>query len=515
MCRDHGAACPRRRVAGRHLPGGVRLGHEIAPSPCRVAGRRPRSPAFLPHHASHVPDRDRRGRRDRLVRPVQPVRPGRRVRAAPAPAGGSPGVRAAAARIGGWPRGRGEAALQDGEGEAHGAGPLVVVQGFGAVELAAHVIRDLLVQAGLRLREPVRHAVGDALGKQRPAVELQQALLHHAAHQVGDVHPVHAVPEAALEAVAVEQREEEMEVFLLAVVRGRGHQQEVAREAGEKLPEAVALRVPDLAAEERRRHLVRLVADHEVVTALRRSELRLQVFVAGELVEARDGEAVFEEPVAGAGGVQLVVGQDLEGEMEAAVQLVLPLLGEAAGADHQAAFEVSARDQLLDEQAGHDRLAGAGVVGEQEAQGPARQHGFVDGGDLVGQRLHQGGVHGEHRVEEVREADAVRLGDEPVRGAVAVEAPRAPLPHDFEARFVVAVEDLLGDPARRRAVDQGERVRAVPFGADDGDGGIRRDAAHRGGGPEVFELQAVLSGDEAVTPRSRFDSGVVRWAVGV
>ena len=69
-------------------------------------------------------------------------------------------------------------------------------------------------------------------------------------------------------------------------------------------------------------------------------------------------------------------------------------------------------------------------------------------------------MHGEQRVEEVREADAVRLGDEPVRGAVAVEAPRAPLLHDFEARFVVAVEDLPGDPARRRAVDQGERVRA-------------------------------------------------------
>ena len=65
-------------------------------------------------------------------------------------------------------------------------------------------------------------------------------------------------------------------------------------------------------------------------------------------------------------------------------------------------------------------------------------------------RSEQGSVHGEHRIEEVREADAVRFGDEPVRGAVAVEAPRAPLLHDFEARFVVAVEDLLGDPAGGR-----------------------------------------------------------------
>jgi hypothetical protein len=34
---------------------------------------------------------------------------------------------------------------------------------------------------------------------------------------------VHAVAEAALEAIAVEKREEELEILLLAVVRGGGH----------------------------------------------------------------------------------------------------------------------------------------------------------------------------------------------------------------------------------------------------------------------------------------------------
>ena len=139
----------------------------------------------------------------------------------------------------------------------------------------------------------------------------------------------------------------------------------------------------------------------------------LHVLVARELVEPGDDEVGFQEPVAGARGLELVVGQDLERQVEAAVELVLPLLGEAAGADDQAALEVAAGDQLLDEQARHDRLAGARVVGEQEAQRLARQHRLVDGRDLVRQRLDDRGVDRQHRVEEVRQPDALRLGDEP------------------------------------------------------------------------------------------------------
>ena len=75
-------------------------------------------------------------------------------------------------------------------------------------------------------------------GKQRRAVELQQIFLHHAAHQVRDVGRVHAVAEVALETVAIEQRHEELEVLLLAVVRRRRHQQEVAREVREQLRRA-------------------------------------------------------------------------------------------------------------------------------------------------------------------------------------------------------------------------------------------------------------------------------------
>ena len=140
-----------------------------------------------------------------------------------------------------------------------------------------------------------------------------------------------AVAEAALETVAVEQRHEELEVLFLAVVRRRRHQQEVPREGREKLAEPVALGVLDLAAEERGRHLVRLVADDQVPAAVRRLELLLHILVARELVEPGDDEVGLQEPVAGARGFELVVGEDLEGQVEAAVELVLPLLGQAAG----------------------------------------------------------------------------------------------------------------------------------------------------------------------------------------
>ena len=175
---------------------------------------------------------------------------------------------------------------------------------------------------------------------------------------------MHAVAEAALEAIAVEQRHEELEVLLLPVVRRRRHQEEVARQRREELPQPVAFRVLDLAAEEGRGELVGLVADHEVPATVRSLELLLHVLVAGELVEAGDDQVVLEEPVPGPGGLELVVSENVEGELEASVELVLPLLGEAARADDQAAVEVATGDQLLDEEARHDRLARPGIVGE-------------------------------------------------------------------------------------------------------------------------------------------------------
>ena len=112
-------------------------------------------------------------------------------------------------------------------------------------------------------------------------------------------------------------------------------------------------------------------------------------------------------------------------------------------------MEVSPSDQLLDEEARHDRLAGARVVREQEPERLAGQHGFVDGRDLVRERIQERGVDREDRVEEVRQADAVRFGDEPEELAVAVETPRPPGLDEIAAMLVVLVEKHIGDLSRR------------------------------------------------------------------
>ena len=202
-----------------------------------------------------------------------------------------------------------------------------------------------------------------------------------------------AVAELALETIAVEQSQEELKVLLLAVMRRGRHEEEVAGQAAQELAQAVALGVADLAAEVAGRHLVGLVADDEVPVRL--LQLGLDVLVAAELVEAADGQRVLREPVPGPGRFQRVVGQDLERELEAAVQLVLPLLDETAGADDQAAVQVAPRDQLLDEQPGHDRLPRPGIVGQEEPQGLTGEHLAIDGGDLVGQRVDQRGMDGQ------------------------------------------------------------------------------------------------------------------------
>ena len=224
-------------------------------------------------------------------------------------------------------------------------------------------------------------------GKSGVPSNLSRCFLHHPAHQVGNVDLVHAITKAALETVAIEQRHEELKILLLAVMRGCGHQKEVPRQTRQELAEVIALGVFDFAAEERGRELVRLVADDQVPTAFRDLELLLHVFVAREFVETGDDEVVFEEPVAGTRRFELVVGQDFERKLEAAVKFILPLLGQAAGADDEAALQVAAGDQFLDEQPGHDGLACTGIVGEQEAQRLTRKHGLVDGRDLVRQRL--------------------------------------------------------------------------------------------------------------------------------
>ena len=143
------------------------------------------------------------------------------------------------------------------------------------------------------------------------------------------------------------------------------------------------------------------------------SQLRLQLVGARRHIEAHDQPVLLDERIAGDGGFDLIAGQKVEAQAELLGHFVLPLLDQAARRDDQAALEIAADQQLLDQQPGHDRLAGAGIVGQQEAQRLARQHLAIDGRDLVRQRLDLRRADREIGVEKMGEADAVGLGRQP------------------------------------------------------------------------------------------------------
>ena len=318
----------------------------------------------------------------------------------------APALERAVDRLG---RGR-KPPLQGGERKPnrYAAPPLsLCAQPLSPIHLLADVLGNALVEQRLLIRQGRARAVSAPLRKQRPPVEAQQLLLDQPPHHVARVDLVLPIAEATLEAVGIEQREEQLEVLLLAGVRGSGHQEEVARERAELLAEAVALGLLDLVAVAVRGHLVRLVDDHQVPVAHR--QLVAHLLVARQLIQAGDQTSLLDEGVAALGSFDLIAGQDLEVEPEAIPQLVLPLRHEAARSDDQAALNVAADHQLLDVEARHDRLARARVIGEQEAQRLARQHAPVDGVDLVGKRIEVRGLDGEKRIEHPGEVDAPRL----------------------------------------------------------------------------------------------------------
>jgi hypothetical protein len=72
---------------------------------------------------------------------------------------------------------------------------------------------SLSLSAFLAAARSAKAGVRDALGKERAPVELEEALLHHAAHEVEDIDPVDRVAELSLEAVAVEKGQEELNVL--------------------------------------------------------------------------------------------------------------------------------------------------------------------------------------------------------------------------------------------------------------------------------------------------------------
>ena len=185
-----------------------------------------------------------------------------------------------------------------------------------------------------------------------------------------------AIAEPAFEAVPVEQRHEELKVLFLAVVRRRGHQQEVPGQPRQQLAELVALCFFDLAAEDRWRDILwassTTTRSQSVARSLAwRSSLR-------ESLSSRQIASGFSEnqlPVRAASSLSLVMISN--GKWKRRSSSSCHCSTSIAGADDQAALQVPSDHQLLDQQAGHDRLAGAGIVGQEKPQrlaGEASRH---------------------------------------------------------------------------------------------------------------------------------------------
>jgi hypothetical protein len=136
--------------------------------------------------------------------------------------------------------------------------------------------------------------------------------------------------------------------------------------------------------------------------------------------------------------------------------LTVPLR-EAPGANHQTPLKIATGDQFFDEQPRHDGFAGAGIVGQQKPQWLTGQHCFIHCRNLVWQRLNDRRVHRQHRIEEMREPDAMRFGNETEELPVAVEAPRPPLGRDFGPLLIVPVQEFVGDLAARILVGELKR----------------------------------------------------------
>ncbi|MEI7639390.1 MAG: hypothetical protein WCJ37_18900, partial [Syntrophus sp. (in: bacteria)] len=98
---------------------------------------------------------------------------------------------------------------------------------------------------------------------------------------------------------------------------------------------------------------------------------------------------------------------------------------------------------LFDEQTRHDGFAGARIIGKEKAQRLTRQHGLINSRDLVRQRVHNRGVDGEHRVEEVGKADAVRFGNQTEQPSVTVKTPRPTLLYEIKTWLVMSIEKFV------------------------------------------------------------------------
>ncbi|MCY1454494.1 hypothetical protein D9M71_715640 [compost metagenome] len=117
----------------------------------------------------------------------------------------------------------GQSALQLGKSEADVAFSLAI-KALSQIHLIANVLGYMMIELCFKIRELIIGCVGTALGKQLSAIEFEQLFLDHTTHQVGDIDLVCTLAEFAIEAVPIKQRQPNLEVFFLTIVRSGRHQ---------------------------------------------------------------------------------------------------------------------------------------------------------------------------------------------------------------------------------------------------------------------------------------------------
>ena len=118
---------------------------------------------------------------------------------------------------------RSQAALELSEGKANSAFTLTV-KIVRTVHFVADVVGHFGIKLGFGIGQLIVGGIGPAFWEERSTIELQQLFLDHTTHHVGDIDLMCAFSEFAVEAVTIQQREPDLEVFFLAVVGRCGHQ---------------------------------------------------------------------------------------------------------------------------------------------------------------------------------------------------------------------------------------------------------------------------------------------------
>src|SRR5947209_7529938 len=221
----------------------------------------------------------------------------------------------------------------------------------------------------------------------------------------------------------------------------------MAGESGKQLPESISFGVFDLVPKIRGAELVRLVTNDQVPVGF--LQLDLNVFVPAEFIESANCQWMFLKPVSGGRCFERIVSHDVERQVEAAAEFVLPLLDEVPRTDDQAPVKIAAGDKFLYEKASHDGLTGTRIVREEEPQGLAGKHFGVHRCNLVGKWLNERRMHGQQRIEEICELDAASFGDEAEMVPVAIKAPGpSGILINGEGRFPIPIQKFVAQSSR-------------------------------------------------------------------